>query len=852
MPASAWLVLIVALPAALAWGNLLLARATGGTDAADPAEPPPPAATGAVASPADDGRRNDAASARPGSPPPARPADAPAPIRPFAQPAPMLPPGFPPELLPPADERPPDRVAVDGRITEHTVTAAMVRNALDRGVAWLRKRRGRDGHWPMQSFEGGATGIALLALVTAGAGAEDPDVDRGVRALLGVPNHHTYVVALKLAALAAIDPRGYAAEIRKCADDLAAGQCTDGSWSYWSPTPKNVRVAAGDGSNTQFALLALHEARAAGIPVPKEVFAKADAWWRGAINADGGWGYAGRGDDTRPTMTAAGVASLFITAGGTAVHSRERGWLDGAAADCGRLAADIHLEAGLHRLQRDVGELLAGRSRGGAGYGLYAAERVGMLLGMRTLGDADWYRRGAARLVATQKPDGSWPGSPDSETALAILFLAKGRAPVVVQKLRWDGEWNPDPADLRNLLAFAARRRVFDRPVTWQSVDVDARDADFDAAPLLVVTGHRFPDLTDAQVARLRGFVERGGTLLAEACCSRPEFADGFRSFAARGWPGAKLQPLDGGHPAYRVVFDVRADRAPLSGLETGCRTGVIFSGRDLSCLWQQNAHEDAALVVPGLTAMRLGCNLLAYAAGRETLRERLETVELPDRPTAVARLPVRGAVSFARLQHAGDWSVCREAVPNLSVLLRDAAGVDVASRPTDLRPDDDALFGHPVAVLAGHTRFELTAVEAAGLRRYLERGGFLISEACCGRAAFDGSLRSAMERVLPAGGRLVPVPADHPLITGRVGAAKFGFDLTDARHRPGGFREGEPVPRGPVLWMAEIDGRVAAVHSATGFGCGLDGMACRNCRGLEAADARRLAVNLVLYGLSR
>ena len=92
-------------------------------------------------------------------------------------------------------------------------------------------------------------------------------------------------------------------------------------------------------------------------------------------------------------------------------------------------------------------------------YFLYGLERAGRLAGIRFFGQHDWYRLGAEELVHTQTGSaGSGRGlteTPVVATSFALLFLAKGRAPVLVNKLRHGprGDWNHDPDDVRNLVA---------------------------------------------------------------------------------------------------------------------------------------------------------------------------------------------------------------------------------------------------------------------------------------------------------------------------------------------------------------------------------------------------------------
>ncbi len=75
-------------------------------------------------------------------------------------------------------------------------------------------------------------------------------------------------------------------------------------------------------------------------------------------------------------------------------------------------------------------------------YYLYGLERAGRLSGVRFFGQHDWYREGAEELVHEQdKFLGYWRGTlyerePLIATSFALLFLAKGRAPVLINKLR--------------------------------------------------------------------------------------------------------------------------------------------------------------------------------------------------------------------------------------------------------------------------------------------------------------------------------------------------------------------------------------------------------------------------------
>ncbi len=109
-------------------------------------------------------------------------------------------------------------------------------------------------------------------------------------------------------------------------------------------------------------------------------------------------------------------------------------------------------------------------------YYLYGLERVGRMSGQRFLGDHDWYREGAEALLKQQdRLTGYWTGvgiesNPRVATALALLFLSKGRRPVLIAKLKHDHEtdWNRHRQDLRHLTADVERR--WRRDLTWQTI----------------------------------------------------------------------------------------------------------------------------------------------------------------------------------------------------------------------------------------------------------------------------------------------------------------------------------------------------------------------------------------------
>ena len=265
-----------------------------------------------------------------------------------------------------------------------------------------------------------------------------------------------------------------------------------GTWTY-----SEAKIQAGDNSNTQYALLGLNAASEAGIAVKPDVWALSRSYFERFQNRDGGWAYTPRHKESTGSMTCAGISSLIIT-GSRRYEGLE--FLQGEAIrDCGKGGFNPSLLRGIDWLAShfQVGQNL-GHGQVWKYYYLYALERAGRLAGVRFFGRNDWYRQGAEELVHDQNPlSGFWRGANQENelvaTSFALLFLAKGRAPVLINKLRHmpAGDWNNDPDDIRNLVGVVSRD--WKSLLTWQVVDpANATVQDLLQAPILFFNGHQY------------------------------------------------------------------------------------------------------------------------------------------------------------------------------------------------------------------------------------------------------------------------------------------------------------------------------------------------------------------------
>ena len=142
-------------------------------------------------------------------------------------------------------------------------------------------------------------------------------------------------------------------------------------------------------------------------------------------------------------MTCAGISSLIIT--GLKRFQGQESLVGDQIQNCGKGGIDVNLQRGIDWMASHfrVGENF-GIGQQWRYYYLYGLERAGRLTGQRFFGEHDWYREGAEKLVHDQdKLQGFWQGAGPVEgqepvglvtTSFALLFLAKGRAPVLDQQ----------------------------------------------------------------------------------------------------------------------------------------------------------------------------------------------------------------------------------------------------------------------------------------------------------------------------------------------------------------------------------------------------------------------------------
>jgi hypothetical protein len=730
------------------------------------------------------------------------------------------------------------------------VTREEVERAIREGVRFLKGQQRNDGSWTEVDEEArtGTTSLVTLALLTAGETPDSPQVAKALEFLRRFDAqtlNSVYAVSLQTMVFAAAKPKDDILRINRNVGWLEEAQLKvgdhapwPGSWSY-----KNRSIRHGDNSNSQYALLALNAAAEVGVPIKAETWRLAQDYWKRHQLGDGSWAYTP--DNAGPTgsMTCAGLSSLIIT-GLKRFQGREVLVGENKVDGCGEGTIDPKVQLSIRWLAQNfqVGSNV-GMGPQWKYYYLYGLERAGRLSGLRFFGAHDWYREGAEELVHDQdKFVGSWRGTlyerePLIATSFALLFLAKGRSPVLINKLRHGpgGDWNNDVDDIRNLVGLVSRD--WNHLLTWQVVDPNTASLeDMLQAPIVYFNGHEMPVFTLEAKKRLHEYVEQGGFIFAEACCGRKEFDKGFRALMADLFPDPEyeLKALSDDHAVWRSRWPLTPDIHPLWGIEHGCRTVVIYSPEDLSCYWNQIENRpDHPRVV---RSQRVGQNVVDYATGREIPADKLSTPEVKNFKGEIAK---RGALRIAKIKHGGEWNIAPLAIPNLMSTLHDKLKFDVVIGQKDLLPSDPNIVNYPLIYMHGRAAISFSDEDKVALRKHLDPGrGTLFADAACGSPAFDGAFRKFVADLFP-NDPLVPIPRDDEIYSRKV-----YFDLSDCQYSKaaGGGKDF------PQLEGVKIKGHWAIIYSKLDIGCALERHAGLDCKGYSYESAIRIASNIVIY----
>jgi hypothetical protein len=487
-----------------------------------------------------------------------------------------------------------------------------------------------------------------------------------------------------------------------------------------------------------------------------------------------------------------------------------------------------------------------------------------------------------------QKVDGSWQTNqntidrmPVIATSFALLFLSKGRTPILISKLAYDApnnnhnDWNHKHHDARHLVDYASKNLFKKQPLAWQIFD--PRTADFSVpdrldeelksllqSPILYMSGHAAPKLSASQIELLRRYVDEGGLIFAEACCGSKEFALGFRELMDKVFKneGASLEPLKPDHPVWTSHMPLdpkefmagRNESEWIQGIERGCKTVVIFSPQPLAGFWEESKYMPKNNLPPttrGELAYRFAGNVIAYATGLEMPKPRLTPVALVDRGDA--KNVTRHALKLAQLDLNGNPKPAPLAMRILANYVVQKYSLQVTPLQTgepDVRPAKrEQLLQYKFMYMHDRRAFTLEDDEINNIRSNLRTGGTLFADACCGSKEFDKSFRNLAAKLYPDK-KLERIPLDDFLYSEQLNGKAIGLVKCRRETANGTAAEFEDIQ--PELEGIKVGNRWTVIYSKYDIGCALEKSKSSACRGYNHESAKILGAAAVLYSLKR
>jgi len=363
----------------------------------------------------------------------------------------------------------------------------------------MRKASGPDitgGQW------GGLTALATYSLLASGESPQDPRIMKATDFLLHADIVGVYALGMRSQVWLNIPKndlirRAIRRDAQLLLNGCKTGGVNAGLYTYLCTDPPSNTV---DHSVSQYGVLGLWACSDVLEDIHDGYWRFVDQAWRRDQGEDGSWAYNAKPGSPDPqnhqpvqgsaSMTAAGIATLFITQD---LLRRETG------LDCEGNIADANIDAGVKWMADHFSTVYQG---GMPFYALYGVERIGVASGHKYFGSVDWYAQAADWLIRQQRSDGSFPSNLWSDglstslynTCFSLLFFARGRAPVAMNKLQYsingtDANWNERPRDVSNIARWVGKETEHD--LNWQISDINAPEEDWHDSPILFISGNQ-------------------------------------------------------------------------------------------------------------------------------------------------------------------------------------------------------------------------------------------------------------------------------------------------------------------------------------------------------------------------
>ena len=333
-----------------------------------------------------------------------------------------------------------------------TVTTKQIQDSIDRGVAWIESRQGKNSRTCLQcgtenqivlscficqaSLKGLAenfvpgpvwnfgedriqeTSLALQALLAAGRTPTDPSVQQGLAFLLEQDWNTlaVYQYAVLIPVLVATHNSNYREKAQFAVNQLVKKQLPvkdnefadsrdDGGWGYGYTA---------DGAHMNMVIYALYAAKQWGLEIPQQTWTRAEKWIRRNQIETGGWLY-NLVDEGSPW--AIGVYGSMTATGLWALRA------------CGVSVEDKQVQGGIDWVKKHWSLTRNPGSNSWLYYYLLSLQRFSDIPPkIKTIAGHHWYDEISGMMVAQQEPDGRWHGTESDFLATCFAVMTLSRA----------------------------------------------------------------------------------------------------------------------------------------------------------------------------------------------------------------------------------------------------------------------------------------------------------------------------------------------------------------------------------------------------------------------------------------
>ena len=705
-----------------------------------------------------------------------------------------------------------------------------VENAIDKAVKYLFAAQNDQGTWDLPERGeghmhghnwGGITALATYALLAAGESYQQEKMISALKFLAKADIHGVYAIGVRCHVWAALPADPFLKLLEKDIYWLLEKASPAGTYHYTGPGTKNG--TGSDASVTQYGILGLWEGAKRGAGIPSNMWARVEKTFLDNQNSDGGWSYRLGSGESRGSMTAAGLALLYITQ--DYLHS------------------DFYRTVGKeHRIQKSMNAALkwfddyfrADRnptphgSHGHTYYYLYGVERIGLASGVKVFNKQDWYEEGAKVLIRSQKANGAIGGSV-KDTAFGLLFLVRGGVPVVANKLAIPGySWNNRPRDVANATRWLADES--ERQMNWNVLPIDSDPRKWLTSPILYLAGHKKLELTDQQKANLKQYMEMGGLLITSADDSRAEFTRSVKYLAEELFPSWGMKPIEADSPLVNGHFAIKPSTLGLQELNNGVRPIWLHSTKDVSwALHSYDARKDEIF--------KLIANVYYFMTEKTRVHDKFVSSFI----TRKAGAKISKNLTVGRLKYKGNWNPEPMAWRVFGNLMANKFGVAIQTQEVDLESVGSSTV--PFIHVTGTQKLAFEQAEIDQLKEYVKGGGKLLFEAVSGNVEFSDSINSVVNMAWQ-GEQQAGLGYDSPIISGE--GLKGGYDNSRVVYRLSVLHKMGQINR-PNLRAVYIDDEPRVFVSNEDLTIGMLNKPMWGVFGYTRESAQQIMANLIL-----